>query len=509
MRLVSAEQMREMDRITIEDYGVPQLSLMENAGKAVSDEALNTYGFRRWIILVGKGNNGGDGLVVSRHLAEAGCEVLLVYAIDPDALQGSAKRQREIADKWGLPRLVYPHSPVPWQEYDGIIDALLGTGTSGAPREPVASLIREANDSGLPIVAVDIPSGIDADSGAVYDPCIHAAMTVALAMVKTGMVQYPAADQCGEIRLRRIGIPEKLADRFPEPCYYVDESFIRTRLERDWLFLAERHADGHKGTYGHVLVAAGSSAYSGAGLLATKAALRAGSGLVSWYTPAAVMAAMIGRVPEAMLIAAEDGGTGQWNHCRPETIRELAADKQALIIGPGIGRFKDDQRWIGRALQNLPCPAVLDADALNMIAAMDDMSEVWCQSAADIVITPHPGEMARLCETTVAEVQRDRLGTAVRFAKEHGITVVLKGARTVIAAPDGRAYVNSTGNAGMATGGSGDVLAGLIGGLIAQGLAATDAAVLGVYMHGEAGDRAAAQRMRPASLLPSDIIDAL
>ncbi len=504
MRLVSAKQMREMDQFAIEYYGIPQLSLMENAGKAVADEVIRTYGSRKWIILVGKGNNGGDGLVAARHLVEAGCDVLIVYAVDPDELQGAAQKQKEIIDKWELPVIVYPKQPIPWPQYDGIIDALLGTGTAGAPREPVASLIREANESGLTTVAVDIPSGIDADSGKVYEPCIRAQITIALAMVKQGMVQYPAADYCGEIRLCRIGIPEKLADRFPAPCYYVDESFVQTHFSKSALFV--RQADTHKGTYGHVLIAAGSNAYSGAGLLAAKAALRAGSGLVSWYLPATLKEAMVGHVPEAMLIAAEDDGTGDWSRCQPESIRELAGDKQALVIGPGLGRFKNDSRWIARALKQLPCPAVIDADALNMIADLKESKKVWRETATDIVITPHPGEMARLCNTTVAEVQANRILTASQFAQEHGITVVLKGARTVTATPDGTTYINASGNAGMATGGSGDVLAGLIGGLIAQGMPASEAAVLGVYWHGAAGDRALAKRPSLASLIASDLI---
>lgn len=514
MYLVTSEEMRRLDRHAIEDIGIPALVLMETAGRAIAEEAARLLGSRRarWAVLVGKGNNGGDGLVCARGLAELGHEAEIVYAVAPERLVGEAATQRDIAERLGVPARTYAPGAIDWSGYDGIVDALLGTGTAGAPREPYASLVREANASGLPIVAADIPSGLDADTGETAEPCIRASVTVALAMAKRGLMQYPGAEAAGRVVVRAIGIPEAHAETIGVKAYGLGERAFREKLGLAWP--PQRRGDTHKGTYGHALIAAGSLTMTGAGLLAAKAALRAGCGLATWAVPEALVLPLAGRLPEAMLRGVPDAGRGDWSAAPPEALAALAAGKQALVIGPGLGRWPGDGAWLRAVWEATDgVPLVLDADALNMLADAGgqggDAFAAWPRRASPVVLTPHPGEMARLCGLPTREVQRDRIGLAQRFAQERGVTLALKGARTVVATPDGAAYVNMTGNPGMATGGSGDVLAGIIGGLLAQGLSAEQAVAAGVHWHGEAGDRAAAARPTVASLTAGDIVEAL
>jgi NAD(P)H-hydrate epimerase len=514
MFALTAEEMRAVDRHTIDVIGIPALVLMENAGRAVAEEAMAVAREsavsggaerKRWIVLAGKGNNGGDGLVAARHLLEAGYRVRVVYAENPASFAGEAAVQRDIADRLGIPWAVYGEGAVDWREADGVIDALLGTGSKGAPRGAYAALIREANDSGLPIVAVDIPSGLNADTGEVHAPCIAAVRTVALAFVKRGLLQYPGAAQAGHVVVRGIGIPAGLPEALGVRTYVLDERTLRVRLAVD--VSGRRKPDTHKGSYGHVLIAAGSRAMSGAGLLCALAALRGGCGLATWAVPDALAAVLLGRVPELMLAGVADGGLGEWSGTSAQALLDRTRGKDAVVIGPGLGRWTGDHRWLREVWEGAACPLVVDADALNMIAEAPDFAQ-WGQrpDGAPAILTPHPGEMARLSGLPVHEVQRDRIGLARRYAAQHGVTLVLKGARTVCASPDGAVYVNVNGNPGMATGGAGDVLAGLIGALLAQGLNAEQAAALGVYRHGAAGDRAAARRFSPGSLIAGDIV---
>lgn len=521
MYIVTAEQMRKLDHDTIQTLGIPAIVLMENAGRAVAEEVVRAAcegqqirdfgrahsGGKPWLILVGKGNNGGDGIVCARHLRELEMEAELLYAVEPQQLVGEAALQHEIAARIGFASSVYQPGQVRWDRYAGIVDALLGTGTNNAPREPYASLIREANTSELPIVAVDIPSGLNADTGETFDPCIRADVTVALALRKCGLTQYPGAEAAGRVVVRSIGIPSELAETHGVRTYWADEQLFAQRY--GLALPPERAADSHKGTYGHVLVAAGSQPYSGAGLLAVKAALRAGAGLATWALPERLLDAAIGHVPEAMLRAVRDSGTGDWSQTDPQDVLRLAEGKDALLIGPGMGRFAGDAAWLREIWTGAAdCPLVLDADALNMIVDAGGLG-AWPRREHPAILTPHPGEMARLAGLPVPEVQRDRIGLARAYAVEHGITLVLKGTRTVTATPEGDVFVNTTGNPGMATGGTGDVLAGTIASLLAQGREPGLAAALGTYLHGLAGDRAAASRPAAASLLAGDVIDAL
>lgn len=563
MFVVTSEEMRRLDRLTIEDIGIPAMVLMENAGRAIADEVLRVAAMQRsggsgpghsragagspgaaaqhrpilpehrrerWLVLAGKGNNGGDGFAAARHLMEAGLAVDVALAVPAAALDAEAAAQAAIAARFGVPCLDASASgaPLHWERYSGVIDALLGTGAAGPPREPYAALIRAANASGLPIVAADIPSGMDADTGAVHAACIRAVSTVALAFLKRGLVQQPGAEYAGQVTVAPIGIPAALASGEKVPVRYVTAQTAAAALGIDPH--RSRAADTHKGTYGHVLVAAGSASMMGAGWLAASAALRGGSGLVSWALPASLTPLAVNRPPELMLAplaeappvaqslasgpaaapnALPDSAAAEagWAAVPPQSLAGLAASHSAMLIGPGLGRWPGDTAWLRQVWEETRCPLVVDADALNMMAEAADLPAWKTPEGRPTILTPHPGEMSRLLGIPTAQVQQDRIGAAIRYAKEHGVVLVLKGACTVTALPNGQAYVNGTGNPGMATGGAGDVLAGLIVSLLGQGLPAGEAAAMGVYLHGAAGDRAAQLRPGgPASLLAGDII---
>lgn len=536
MELVTAEEMRRIDRHTIDAIGIPEIALMENAGRALADAVVRLVrrtgwhdmdaillegskepdageagwgGGKPWAVLVGKGHNGGDGLIAARHLALRGVPVRIIYATPPEELRGEAARQRDIAERLQLPAGVYAPGAVDWSAMGGIVDALLGTGTGGTPREPYAALIREANASGLPIVAADLPSGLDPDTGQTADPCIRATLTVTFGLPKRGLVQYPGAEAAGTVLVAPIGIPAGLAAELGVSTWLLTPETLRNVLDADPD--ASRQPDGHKGTYGHVLVAAGTRAMSGAGLLCATAALRSGAGLVTWAVPELLAESLIGAQPELMLAPVADGGRGDWLAADPLEVAAMAARRDALVVGPGLGRVPgsgvDGRGWLRRLWEALPpeLPLVVDADALNHLAEAGDFA-AWPKRPDATVFTPHPGELARLTGLPARDIQRDRIGVAREYALRHGVTLVLKGARTVVADPFGDVYVNPTGNPGMATGGTGDVLAGVIAGLLAQGYPATAAAALGVYRHGAAGDRAAAKRRSPASLIAGDLL---
>lgn len=541
MFIVNSEEMRALDRQAIEELGIPAVALMENAGKAVAEEVLALCRRRagkgmeketdrgpfssrgiaadaslhlpsasreHWLVLAGKGNNGGDGAAAARHLREAGVRVTLLYAAEPSSLTGEAAIQRDAAGACGIP--LGFHGPqdgaVDWRAYTGIVDALLGTGAAGAPRGAYAGLIRAANESGLPIVSADIPSGLDADTGARHEPCIRAEVTVCLAFLKRGLVQYPGAEAAGHVVVRSIGIPASLCSDQGIPVFLLTPEVLKRELGADPD--RPRSPEGHKGTYGHVLITGGSRTMSGAGLLAARAALRAGSGLVTWALPEELLLPMTGAAPEIMLQPVTAAIGGVWNEASVRKVLELAEKRDVMAVGPGLGRFPGDSVWIRRLWEESTQPLVVDADALNALADAEDFKD-WKPRSADTVLTPHPGEMARLTGKATADVQRDRIGTAMEYALQHGVTLVLKGARTVIAVPDGQVYVNVTGHPGMATGGTGDVLTGMIAGLLAQGLSGPQAAALGVRLHGLAGERAAEFRGHPSAVTAGDVIEAL
>lgn len=554
MLIVTPQQMKSIDRYTIEELGIPSPALMESAGRAVAEEVLDFIRRRsdaritgnqgagtrpdgsakrgvtsaapvlddaliapfdgaereHWLILTGKGNNGGDGLAAARYLQDAGVQVSVLCAEPSERFSEEAAAQLESVRRSGIPVQLAPEpggsAHLDFAPYTGLVDALLGIGTSGEPREPYAGLIQAANDSALPIIAADIPSGLDAATGQTAETCIRAVRTVCIAFLKTGLAQYPGAKTAGEVRVRAVGIPRLAASRIEDApnAYLITERSLRGTLNIDTS--RNREEDSHKGTYGHALIVGGSRLMSGAGLMASRAALRIGTGLVTWALPASLLPGVVGHVPELMVAEATAGDS--WNRDSADTVLKLAEKMSVLAVGPGLGRFEGDTEWLKKIWTDSDVPLVIDADGLNMLADAGDFAAAWGRRE-NVVLTPHPGEMGRLLGIPTAELQKDRIQAARKYAARRGVTLVLKGARTVVAAPDGAVFVNATGHPGMSTGGTGDVLTGIISGLIAQKLTPIQAAAFGVYLHGRAGERAAERREHPASLLAGDVIDSL
>ncbi len=505
MRLVSADEQGGLDAATIA-AGTPAHVLMERAGAGAVRVILDCFPQlrrkgRRVLIVAGTGNNGGDGLVIARLLAKRGALVEVALFGLGTALRGDAARNlaayrrvrkplREVVDGAGVARVA-----VAAARADLIVDALFGTGLNRAVQGLAAQLIEAVNGCGTPVLAVDIPSGLDADTGQVLGTATQAAATATFGFAKLGQVQHPGVDYCGTLAVVDIGLAAAALAAAPPRAALLDAAGMAA-------LLPQRDAEVHKGRCGPVLVLAGSFGHTGAAQLATRAAGRAGAGLVTVVAPASLYAVYAAGVREAMTEALpdEDGRIG----FDPVRLAVLAAGKAASVVGPGLGTHAgaaDTVRWL---LAEARVPLLLDADALTLVAA--NLAALR-GARAPLVLTPHPGEMGRLAGIDTAAVQADRVGVARRFASAHGCVLVLSGARTVIAAPDGFVWINPTGNPGMASGGMGDVLAGAIGALLAQGLTASAAASLGAYVHGAAGDAAAADG--EIGLLAGDVAEAL
>jgi ADP-dependent NAD(P)H-hydrate dehydratase / NAD(P)H-hydrate epimerase len=471
--LLTAEEMRACEA-SAERAGISTRELMERAGRALADRALRMAAPEgRLAVLCGPGNNGGDGLVAARHLAQGGRQVLVVLVASAKALKGDARANLEALNAMGgsAAGALADFTPQPG---DVAVDALLGTGLNRAPEGALADAIHTLwkwRAVGVRVLSADLPSGLASDTGVAFRPAVQADATVAFGALKVGEALEPGASLCGEMELADIGLAPDEA-----PVALLEEEDARGSLPL-------RRPDSHKGTYGHLLVIAGSRGKSGAAALAGMAALRSGVGLCTVATPEDALSDVLCHAPELMGIGLDDDKPLGPLHL--EALLEAAEGKDALVLGPGIARGKKTHQLIAHLLERFPGPVVLDADALN---ALSGRLEVLRAAQGPLVLTPHPGEMARLSGLSVAEIQSNRVAVARDFARAHKVVLVLKGARTVVALPDGRARINPTGNPGMATGGSGDVLSGICGALLAQGLAPADAASTAVYAHGLAGD---------------------
>lgn len=500
MKLITPEQMRKIDREAIEKVGIPGVVLMENAALQVAMKAAQVLTERkgsRVLAVAGSGNNGGDAFAVARHLLAMGYSVSVYTLCPPDAYKGDAAVNAQILknmgfdmeqlDEGGLERFAQC-----CREADLVIDGLFGTGLNRDVEDMAREAIDRINRHSACTLAIDIPSGIDGLTGRICGVCVKADYTVTFFLPKLGMVQYPAKSFLGELTVADICIPYALADGM-ETCELTDrETVTRT--------LPARPEDGHKGTFGKVLILAGSATMPGAAALCALSAYRMGSGLVRLGVPQDIIPILASKVTEAVYAPIESRG-GHMVCADSAALQELMDSCDAVLAGPGLSCNEDTRELVLQIIQGCRKPLVLDADALNAIAPdAEALSRLKCEA----VITPHPAEMARLLRTDIASVQSDRIGTAKAFAEEYGLTVVLKGAGTVIAGPDGRVSINPTGNNGMATAGSGDVLAGMIASLLGQDVTPYEAAVAGVYIHGLAGDRAAAEK-GACSMTASDI----
>lgn len=500
MRLVGAAEMREIDRAAIEGLGVPSLELMERAGRAAADAARALAGpGGRFTVVCGGGNNGGDGWVVARLLVGAGRAVRVIALVDAGRLPADARAERARAEAAGV---VADGGAAPLDAGPGdvVVDAIFGTGLSRAPEGAFAGAIHgieAARRAGARVLAVDVPSGLSADTGRpLGEACVRADRTVTFAFQKRGLVLHPGPAYAGEVSVADIGIPAEAAARVPAAAELLLEDEAQA-------LVPARDPDAHKGGAGRVLVVAGSPGKTGAAHLALTGALRGGAGLVTLAARPEVLPFALSGRPEAMSAALP--GAGPLDAADLAPLLEAASAADALVIGPGIPRGPGTAALLLELLARAGVPAVLDADALNALAGQ---AERLAGAGVPLLLTPHPGEMARLCGTSTAEVQADRIGVAARQARAWGVAVVLKGARTVVADPVGTPAVIPTGNAGMATGGTGDVLAGLCGALLAGGLTGFAAGRAGAWVHGRAGDLAA-RRLGERGLLAGDLGEAI
>ncbi len=500
MRLVKAAEMRELDQEATRRYGIPSIILMENAGLNVVAAVLSRFWGegprgRTALVLAGPGNNGGDGLVAGRHLFNRGARVNILLTAPPESYQGDAAANLKIVTEMGIPCQVFTGEKIAdlkeaLVQSDLVIDALFGTGFRGTPQEPVATAIRMVNESGKPVLSIDLPSGLEADTGRVAGECIRARLTVTLGLPKLGLYLEPGASYAGEIVIGDISFPPELRNEDEGNFFLIDQAMVAS-------ILPLRLPHHHKGDYGHVVVIGGSRGYTGALALAGSAALRGGAGLVTAVAPASLYPVLAAKLTEVMTRPAPEASEGGgFARSALVALEDLLGRATVLAVGPGLGQDPETGVFLQKLLKKIRLPVVLDADALNLLAREREFLEdpVLREQRKRWVLTPHPGEMARLLNLSVSAVQADRVGNAVWASQKWGAIVVLKGARTVIATPEGKVFINPTGNPGLATGGTGDVLTGLLAALIAQGMSPVQAACAGVYIHGLAADRLAAQR---------------
>lgn len=492
MEIVSAQEMRSIDRRATLRFGVPEIALMENAGAQVAAFLRRTFPdlpLRRLLLLCGRGNNGGDAFVAARHLHNQGIPFAALLFGRRREVKGAARVNLEALRRAGVPVEEIVNA-AGWRRgrrllaaSDLVVDGILGTGLSRPVQGLLARVFEEVNRSDADVVAIDIPSGLSGDDVGVPGPCIHADHTIALARPKLPHLFPPAAALCGDLHVADIGIPPGAVRAGAAWLHLLEEADLVP-------LLPARRADSHKGDYGHVLVVAGSRGKGGAARLASLAALRAGCGLVTAAVPERLQGGMVSRAMEVMTEGLPETPQGTLASRGLPRLLGLLQGKSVVAIGPGLTTHPETKKLIRDLTLGSRVPVILDADGVNAFAGEHPL---LTGRRRPLVLTPHPGEMGRLMGMPTSEVQARRMSLARDFARDHRCHLVLKGHRSLVATPDGTVYVNPTGNPGMATGGAGDVLTGLLAGLLAQGLEAGGAVKLGVYLHGLAGDLAAAE----------------
>jgi NAD(P)H-hydrate epimerase len=513
MKAVDAATMKGIDRRAVKEFGMRIIQLMENAGRGVAEIVLSELGRQpdwarapRVSIVAGKGNNGGDGFVAARHLKNAGVDVSVYLLGDTESLKGDALVNAVIWTRMGgVVKTVTTKRGIKMHEsalrHSGVIvDAMLGTGISEPVTGIYAEVIELLNSIEKRVVAVDVPSGIDATTGAVLGVAVQADVTATIAAVKIGLLTYPAREKAGRIEVVDIGLPaELLTDE--SICWNVTEA---ADVERA---LKPRSADSHKGSFGHLLLVAGSPGKTGAAYMAAIGAMRTGVGLATLALPESLNPAMEAKSTEVMTAPLPESSNGCLSLDSYGAVAAQMNAKSALVVGPGLGTTKGVRALVELLIKTSEVPVVVDADGLN---ALGNECGALKEAEAAMVITPHPGEAARLLGVQTKEIQADRIGSVEKLAEMTGAVVVLKGACSIIAAPEsaesGRAiYFNTTGNAGLASAGTGDVLAGMIGALLAGGQSALDSAVSAVYLHGLAADMIK-ERVGIGGMLAMDLV---
>lgn len=503
MYLVTADEMRMLDRYTIDKGKIPGIILMEQAGKAVAEEIMaRRPAPGRAVILGGTGHNGGDGWVVARHLLYQGWTVHLWRLGKEEKIAPDAKVFYEACSQY-MP--IRECGSVPWNELeidlasaDVIVDALLGTGATGELRKTAAEVVTRINASDAWVVAVDLPTGVHADTGVVGKTAVKAAMTVTFQYPKWGHYLRPGADYCGEVIVRDIGLTPFALGAAPIPRAKLNHPSLWSE------YCTKRDPWAHKGTYGHLLVVGGARGMLGAVAMAEEAAYRMGTGLVTLAVPESERLALHVKSTQALVWGWP--GDGVFGAGSEAVFQERADRFSALVIGPGLGRFEGEEPWMAQLLKQADLPLVLDADACNILADHPTLFSLVSHRKQATVLTPHPGEMARLIGRSVAEVEAGRPQMARALAAQLQAVIVLKGRYTLIAFPHGECIVNPTGGPALAKAGSGDLLAGMIGALLARRIPAEKAVPMAVYIHGRMGELTGVQEH---SVMVTDLCQAI
>lgn len=506
--LVTGEEMRKIDETAISEYNIPSIVLMENAGIKVVQAILQLHeeasSHKRITIVAGKGNNGGDGFVIARHLANKGIDIRVFVLGQLKDIKGDSGVNLQILKKMNIPILSLAEDKdlnklkIGLLYTDLIVDAIFGTGFRGAALGLAEQAIEMINKSGVKVMAVDIPSGLEANTGKTHGACIKADYTISFAYPKLGLVMHSASEYVGQLTVVDISIPKWIPKELGIKRQLITRELIMPMMPK-------RVEHSHKGTYGHGLVIGGAEGMTGAVCLTGQAALTTGAGLVTIGIPASLNNIVEQKLTEVMTKPLPETQSKSLNREALEPIEELLQKASVLALGPGLSQNPETMSLVRSLLPKVQVPVVIDADGLN---ALVDHLEILRQIKAPVVLTPHPGEMARLLDTSVKKIQENRINTALKFAMNWGVTLVLKGSHTVVASPDGVIYLNINGNNGMSTGGSGDVLTGIIAGLICQGVPIDRASVLATYLHGDSGDKAREDKGEMA-LIAGDLIDCL
>lgn len=506
MKFVTAAEIKSIEEKAIEEYGIPSIVLMENAGHEAAiqiERIMGDFHNKKVCIFAGKGNNGGDGYVIARHLYNQGVKVKVFLIGNKTDVTGDALINLQIITAMGID-VIEVVNEGDWDKVkiamtftDCLVDALVGTGFTGKLIGQMAQVVESMNKTNKVVIAIDMPSGVEADTGQISGAAVKADHTITFSLVKQGLLLYPGASYAGDVTVADIGIPRMLL---------IDEEIrqnIITSAAVGKMF-PKRSPNVHKGNCGKVFILAGSKGMTGAAALSADAAMRAGAGLVLLGIAESLHDIMETKLTEVMTRPLAETAAGIIGEGAVSHIEEIAQDNDAIAIGPGLGRHEDTMKAVRQVIKKVEKPLVIDADALYALIGHTD---ILTEAKAVPILTPHSGEMARLVGLTADEVNQDRIYITRQAAIEWGSIIILKGARTVVAFPDGEVYININGNAGMATGGAGDVLTGVIAALIAQGLSSHEAALAGVYIHGLAGDIVARNGM--IGIIASDLIQAL
>lgn len=499
MKISTVTQMRDLDRVAMEDYGIVGLLLMENAGLAVYETISREFGIEgnRFAIFCGPGNNGGDGLVVARKILSSGGDPVVFLMNDPSDYRGTAKQNLEILERIGLEIIMVEDLEDIWKKMvhsDAIVDGILGTGINGEVEGVYRKIIEMINATGLPVFSIDIPSGVRGDTGEVMGAAVLADATTTFGLPKIGNMMYPGFDLCGKLFVSHISFP---------PYHHGSEEFKLEILEPSEL--PERSRDGHKGTFGQALFVSGAAGYMGAPHFAAMSFLRAGGGYSRLATPRSISPFLANRGSEVVMHPMDETSSGSLSLKNLERIVEIAEGMDFLVIGPGLSLDEETMELVKRVVGGVDCPVLVDGDGIT--AVCEDLSCIRDRKG-ETILTPHPGEMAKLANTTVSEVMSNRLDILMGTSSDLGAVVVLKGAHSLVAGPEGMVRMCMSGNPGMGSAGSGDVLTGTIAAMYGLGLDIREAVETGVFLHGFAGDLASNEKGEDG-ITAGDILDYL